>query len=218
MTFSRPLPKLDHWLTPRYLSSPTKALLSKNFSQQRPFPYLELKDFFLPERATALLQALQEEIKNEQFLLQEADLFKFKQTADFASSSNNQLKEFREFLCSLEFSSYLAALTDTSIQPNIIDISATLYEETNFLLCHDDRLEGRKIAFFYYLSTLKRNDGGTLNLFSIKNGKPTDVAASIIPTSNTFAFFLVSEKSFHEVEEVVRDVQRLTISGWFHGQ
>jgi len=109
-------------------------------------------------------------------------------------------------------------LTTTPLKPHVIDISATLYEDTDFLLCHDDQLEGRKIAYFYYLSSLKKKEGGRLNLLAVDQGKPTAIATSIIPTFNTFACFLVSERSFHEVEEVIRDTQRIAISGWFHDQ
>ena len=206
--------KLERWIVPSYLSLSTLKSLQNKFSRQQPFPYLALPDFFLPERATALFHAL----SAEQFLPQEADLFKFKQTADCASSTNKTLLEFHEFLRSPEFVSYVSFLTFTMLKPNVIDLSATRYEDTDFLLCHDDQLEGRKIAYFYYLSSLKKNDGGNLNLFAVEQGKPAAIAASIIPTFNTFAFFLVSEKSFHEVEEVIRDVQRIAMSGWFHDQ
>jgi Rps23 Pro-64 3,4-dihydroxylase Tpa1-like proline 4-hydroxylase len=42
------------------------------------------------------------------------------------------------------------------------------YKATDHLLCHDDELEGRRIAFILYLSPQwSEEDGGTLDLFSV---------------------------------------------------
>ena len=97
-------------------------------------------------------------------------------------------------------------------------MSASLYLKTHYLLPHDDRLERRRIAYLYYLSTLAKKDGGALALYDSKNKKPTEIVKKIVPQFNTFAFFEVSGRSFHEVEEIVSDKQRIAISGWFHDQ
>lgn len=41
------------------------------------------------------------------------------------------------------------------------------------LLCHDDELEGRRIAYIYYLvpENWTSGDGGSLDLFSMDSGK-----------------------------------------------
>lgn len=205
---------LRHWLNPKYLVPTELERLQKLFLTQKPFPYLEFKNFFQQEKIIPLVKALSE----EQFTPQQADLFQFRQTGDMSGTKNKVLLEFRTFLSSPEFISYLGYITSTSLKQRSIDMSGTLYEDTDYLLCHDDQLEGRKIAYFLYLSDIDKNDGGALNLFSSKEGAPTDAAATILPKFNTFSFFLVSEKSFHEVSEVVRDVQRIAISGWFHEQ
>ncbi len=42
------------------------------------------------------------------------------------------------------------------------------YKATDHLLCHDDELEGRRIAFILYLSPQwSEEDGGTLDLFTV---------------------------------------------------
>jgi Rps23 Pro-64 3,4-dihydroxylase Tpa1-like proline 4-hydroxylase len=42
------------------------------------------------------------------------------------------------------------------------------YKTTDHLLCHDDELEGRRIAFILYLSPQwSEEDGGTLDLFAV---------------------------------------------------
>lgn len=205
---------LHHWINPIYLDISRLQKLRSKFPPQKPFPYLEFRNFFQPEKIIAVVKALAQ----EQFHPQQADLFQFKQTGDLSAAKNQVLQEFRMFLSSPEFISYLGNIASTKLKPNSIDMSGTLYEDTDYLLCHDDQLEGRKIAYFLYLSELNPNDGGALNLFASENGIPTEVAATIIPRLNTFSFFMVSKNSFHEVAEVVRDVQRIAISGWFHDQ
>lgn len=205
---------ISEWLTPTYLSLPEIERLKKIFPSQKPFPYLEFKNFFQPEKVIEIVKALAE----EQFSPQQADLFQFKQTGDLSATKNKVLQEFRTFLSSPEFTSYLSYITSTNLKAKSIDMSGTLYEDTDYLLCHDDQLEGRKVAYFLYLSDLDKNDGGALNLFSSQDGIPIEVKVAIISRCNTFSVFLVSEKSFHEVAEVVRDVQRIAISGWFHDQ
>lgn len=201
-----------NWINQKYVSLPEIERFKTSFQTAKPFPYLEFKNFFQPEKIIEIVKALAE----EKFSPQQADLFQFKQTGDLSATKNKVLQEFRIFLSSAEFTSYLSHITSTHLKPKVIDMSGTLYEDTDYLLCHDDQLEGRKIAYFLYLSDVDKNDGGALHLFSSKDGVPTEAAATIIPKFNTFSFFLVSEKSFHEVAEVVRDVQRIAISGWFH--
>ncbi len=205
---------LSSWIQLPYCTLDRVEQLRIRFSKQQPFPHLELPDFFHLEKAVEIIKALAE----EPFELKEADLFKFKQTADLRSTQNHLLKSFREFLASSEFASYLSYITSITLKPHHLDVSGTLYEDTDYLLCHDDRLDTRKIAYFYYLSSLEKNDGGGLNLFGCKKGVPLTIRKTITPAFNTFAFFLVSEQSFHEVAEVVRDIQRLALSGWFHDQ
>jgi Rps23 Pro-64 3,4-dihydroxylase Tpa1-like proline 4-hydroxylase len=55
-----------------------------------------------------------------------------------------------------------------------VDSTCSKYEYGDMLLCHDDELEGRRIAFIYYLvdPTWTHKDGGTLDIFNT-NGKVT---------------------------------------------
>jgi len=78
-------------------------------------------------------------------------------------------------------------------------------------LPHDDRLEGRKIAYVLYLSDLREEDGGSLDMY-----EDMKIVKSIIPKFGDLLLFEVSEKSFHQVAEVLTDANRLTIAGWFH--
>src|SRR3989344_4585203 len=154
--------QLSAWITPKYHHPSKITSLQHSFQSSTPFPFLELSQFFHPDKATALPKAL----STEKFYPKEADLFQFTQTNDLVSTANSVLQEFRNFLSSPEFVYYLQQLTGTKCLVRKIDMAGTLYEDTDFLLCHDDQLEHRAIAFFYYLSDLPIENGGTLNLYA----------------------------------------------------
>ncbi len=183
----------------------------KQFST--PFPHFILKNFLPKPQAIELLKSL----KDEPFELKQSDLFCLYQTKDLISSTNPLIQQFRTFLKSKEFTQYLTKITNIKLKSNIIDMAGTIYTDTNYLLPHDDQLEGRKIAYIYYLSELKKSDGGALAFYNSKHNQPTTITKRTQPTFNTLILFPVSKTSFHEVEEVVTDKQRIAISGWFHG-
>jgi Rps23 Pro-64 3,4-dihydroxylase Tpa1-like proline 4-hydroxylase len=201
--------ELQDYIRETYLSKDVIKRLTRQFSKAKPFHHLELKDFLREEVARELLKAL----NKEQFIVREADLFKLKHTNDIASSGVKELREFRSFLLSEDFMFYMESITGLKLKRRSIDLSGSLYEDTDYLLCHDDQLEGRKIAFLFYLSDMGKRDGGSLALI----GKKMKTAKRIIPKKGAFAFFEVSPVSYHEVEEVLVKKQRLALGGWFHG-
>ncbi|OGM99120.1 MAG: hypothetical protein A2649_01685 [Candidatus Yanofskybacteria bacterium RIFCSPHIGHO2_01_FULL_41_26] len=205
---------LNQWLTEKYLNPETRQNLRRQFLQNRPFPHLQLSHFLQEEKVRELLAALQ----NEPFLRKDSDLFTFFQTADLKNTKNKIVREFYQLLASAEFTTLLSDLAGVKLQPKKVDISATLYANTHHLLPHDDRLENRRIAFMYYLSTLKKKDGGALCFYQQKKNQPTTVTKRLPPVFNTFTFFLVSQHSFHQVEEVRTDTPRLALGGWFYDQ
>jgi Rps23 Pro-64 3,4-dihydroxylase Tpa1-like proline 4-hydroxylase len=114
------------------------------------------------------------------------------------------------------------------------DMFSAVYGDTCRLLCHDDELEGRRIAYIIYLTPEWTSEwGGHLDLFNHEKVKsqndfsyvPTTIEKAYAPKFAQFAFFEVSERSFHQVREVFKeaadnedgDGQRLSISGWYHG-
>src|SRR3989344_9379530 len=198
---------LNEWINDKYLDFNNLEELRKLFLENKPFSYLELKDFFNENKIIKILKSL----SKEEFHERESDLFKFMQTEDFKLIKNKTLNDFRNFLFSNAFISFMEYLTGFELK-NKIDISGSLYQNSDYLLCHDDQLEGRKIAYFLYLSNMEENEGGNLNLFNAE----FKVARKIIPKFNTFAFFEVSDKSLHELEEVIVNKQRIAISGWFY--
>lgn len=189
------------------------GLNSAKFTSAKPFPHIELKNFFEPDFLLPVCSALEK----EPFHTKQSDLFQFKQTHDLVSSKQKALQELRKVLMSEKMISYMEQITGLKLKRGKLDLAGTMYEDTDYLLCHDDQLDKRKIAFLIYLSDMKTSEGGNLALFSQKKGKPERIVKKITPRFNTLALFEVSKVSFHSVEEVVVDKQRIAIGGWYYG-
>ncbi|SRR3989338_9054964 len=172
---------------------------------QKPFLHQVITNFLPAEKARSLLKKVQK----QQFHRKKSDLFQFSQTSDLLHEED--FKGIISHLTSKTFITYLEKSTGIELNGKI-DLFASLYQDTDFLLPHDDQLPGRKIAFMLYVSDLTNNDGGAFLLFDKEK-----VVTRIIPRFNTFVFFEVSPKSLHGVEEVVTKKKRYTLSGWFYG-
>src|SRR3989338_9589003 len=129
---------LQEWLDEGYIESGKIKELREMFSKNRPFPFLELNDFLKPLKAASVLKGL----SGEKFHAKESDLFKFMQTDDLNGTGSRELREFRDFLYSKEFVGYMEQLTGFRLKTDAVDLAGTLYQDTDYLLCHDDRLEG----------------------------------------------------------------------------
>jgi Rps23 Pro-64 3,4-dihydroxylase Tpa1-like proline 4-hydroxylase len=191
-----------NWVSPLYLKKVSE--LKKSFKSAKPFPHLVLPNFF--RNAKALKSAL----LKEEFHYQNSDLFQFNQTNDCSKAKTKIVQDFHAFFGSKDFLKFISEVTGKKL--NSIDMSGFVYGDTDYLLPHDDRLEGRKIAYVVNLSeNFKEENGGALALF-----KGNKVVKKILPKFNTLTIFEVSGKSLHEVEEVV-DAKRVSFAGWFHG-
>jgi Rps23 Pro-64 3,4-dihydroxylase Tpa1-like proline 4-hydroxylase len=170
-----------------------------------------------PAKAAALRAAVTALAKQGGFTHKESDLFSLAQTADFADTTNKTLAEFRAFLRSPEWTAYLRTLTGVALTGLQLDSGASLYLDKDYLLCHDDQVTGRKIAYIFYLGpNFTARDGGALALLDTKSGKPGAVVKRLAPQYNTLVMFTVSSKSWHAVEEVTSAKPRISINGWFH--
>jgi|SRR3989344_1126084 len=203
---------LNNWLNPEYWSEEKIKKLHDSFLTNLPFPHLELPHFVNQKRIIKLLQSL----TKEKFQSKQADLFQFSQTADLLHTNNKMIQEFISVWSSPKLIEYLKKITDLKISGKI-DLFASIYQDTDFLLPHDDQIQGRMIAFMLYLNDLQEKDGGALAFYKCKNKNPYRISKMIIPKAGTLVFFEVSPLSFHRVEEVLTDTQRITLSGWFYG-
>jgi phosphatidylinositol glycan class S len=204
---------LADWIAPYHLQSP--KTLRRRFLSGTPFPHLVLRDFLQRRKADALRDAL----RKERFELKEGDLFRMRQTGDLRGSGNRLIQEHLRLFGSQEFRAYIASITG---EPRLkkIDAAGQIYAAGDHLLPHDDRLEGRKIAYVMQLTEgFTPSDGGQLQFFGYDatTKRPAKVLKSFTPTFNTLFLFKVSTRSFHQVREVVGKGERISITGWFYG-
>ena len=155
---------------------------------------------------------LKNELLQLKFYPKECDLFKLRQSCDLGNiglidddadddddddddDDLESLKLFVQFL-KIDLKSWICSVFDIQLTDEV-NVSGSIYNQTDYLLCHDDKLEGRKIAFIYYLVDEDWNgwkDGGNLRLFSCfgENFTPRQEPCKIIsPSSNTFVMFEV---------------------------
>ncbi len=204
---------LQDWITKEYLQQEKKETLRTTFLENKPFAHLVLGDFFNAVRLREVAKALEDEAYSGS----ECDLYKFQQTKDLVHSHSNVIKQFHTFFTSQEFVKYIEDITGIAITDVHVDMHSLLFRDTDYLLCHDDQIENRRIAYVLNLAKhFTKKDGGALQLFDCVRGKPVTVVKSLIPAFNTFILFKVSATSFHQVEEVMGDKRRSTIGGWFN--
>ncbi|XP_036997422.2 prolyl 3-hydroxylase OGFOD1 isoform X1 [Artibeus jamaicensis] len=164
------------------------------------------------------LEGLQKELLNLDFHEKYNDLYKFQQSDDLKKRREPHICALRKILFE-DFRAWLSDISKIDLEPTI-DMSCAKYEFSDALLCHDDELEGRRIAFILYLvPPWDGSLGGTLDLYSVDEYcQPKQIVKSLTPSWNTLVFFEVSPVSFHQVSEVLSEEKsRLSISGWFHG-
>ena len=200
---------INGWINSKYLNKKEINKIRNIFLKSNPHPNLNLPDFFNKNK----LIKLRNEVIKEKYEVVDKDLFTLSHTKDLISSDNPIIKEFYQLLSSKEFISLMEKLTGEKLS-NKIDMQSHSMAQGNYLLFHDDVVEGRKIAYILYLTDLNSNDGGRLQLYDVKN--PVKPVKQIVPKFNSFAFFKVSNKSLHDVEEIKSNKQRLTIGGWFY--
>ncbi|CAL8083636.1 unnamed protein product [Calicophoron daubneyi] len=163
------------------------------------------------------------------------DLYTFNQSIDIVNleqlvkdgKMDSFLIDLRNFLLS-DVLPWMREITGAPLEEGKVDFTSSIYNPHDVLLCHDDELEGRRIAFIWYLvpEDWKADvDGGCLDLFSgppegeddkgLAEG-PWKIAASLPPHRNQLAFFEVSTKTYHQVAEIIGTRDRVSLHGWFH--
>jgi len=164
---------------------------------------------------------LQSECANLKFNQKSNDLYKFKQSTSLTSESGIHIGKLRSVLLE-NVRPWIMSVLDVELESDTLDLFCARYRYTDTLLCHDDELEGRKVAFILYLTEEEwtEEDGGLLELFDTdEKGNPNQVVKKFVPHNNSFAFFEVSPVSFHQVSEVLSESKtRMSLSGWFHGK
>ncbi|XP_037372309.1 prolyl 3-hydroxylase OGFOD1 isoform X2 [Talpa occidentalis] len=180
-----------------------------------PFLHCVIPNFI---QSPNFLEGLQKELLNLDFHEKYNDLYKFQQSDDLKKRREPHICALRKILFE-NFRTWLSDISKIDLE-STIDMSCAKYEFSDALLCHDDELEGRRIAFILYLVPhWDKSFGGTLDLYNVdEHLQPKQIVKSLVPSWNTLVFFEVSPVSFHQVSEVLSEEKsRLSISGWFHG-
>lgn len=210
--------KVQDVISPEFLKENYLLSAARDFRNKAPFPYHRMKNFM----DDAFLRRLREELEHIEYYQKHNDLYEFHQSYDLKGIDSPLVKKVKEVLYSDEFRTALSTISGIQLDglADSVDMSCAVYQSTHRLLCHDDELAGRRIAYILYLvpSDWTAFDGGALDLFSVgADGEPTSVHTSLVPEWNSFVFFEVSPVSYHQVSEVLVDKTRVSISGWFHG-
>jgi len=205
---------LKDWINLKYLENKNIENLKLEFNSTIQFSHISINDFFLESK----LIEIQNELKSENYYLEETDLYQFYRTIDFKNSTNKKILEFRNFLMSDDFINYIEQITNLKLIKNKIDLHSLKLQNTNYLLCHDDRVENRKIAFIINFSNFKEEDGGILELIEIDKENNGKIFKRIIPKFNKFNMFEVTDNSYHQISEVISNKDRITIGGWYSGK
>ena len=182
----------------------------------------------------SLLREVRNEFLNEiAFTPKETDIYKVNQSGDLANLSGldwndlsrlPSLYKLRAAIYSAQFRDLISRVTGCGkLSGTKTDMSINIYTSGCHLLPHDDVIGSRRLSFILYLpepdKVWKESYGGALRLFPsmVPNVPHTDIECKLVPQFNQIAFFTVQPGlSFHDVEEVRANKQRISIQGWFH--
>lgn len=166
---------------------------------------------------------LREALLTMTFKKKSCDLYSFSQSSDFIRSTRlKKPKEVEQFLILLKFiKKKIATYLDKKFN-NTISASCSKYDRggnffcfyfmyvkplivlsvyLDYLLCHDDRVDDRSVAFIYYLNYDWLPEwGGTLDVYSVDNtNSATEIVGNINPDFNSMIFFPVENYTYHQV-------------------
>lgn len=181
----------------------------------KPFKICRISNFLKNER---FIENLKCELENYDHKRKDTDLYQFEKSDDLCDASDYCTQMLYQSF-QKDLASWMERNTNIKLNTTI-SMSSARYYETDYLLCHDDNMGDRRIAYILYLSKgWTEEDGGALDLFDTnEHGSPMKVVKSLIPEYNSLVFFEVVDNSYHQVAEVITDVKcRWSINGWFHG-
>ncbi|XP_044007764.1 prolyl 3-hydroxylase OGFOD1 [Aphidius gifuensis] len=198
-----------NWINSTSIQSNDLELIAEPFRVCKISNFIKSQDF---------MEELKNELSDIKSRRKSIDLYQFEQTCDLATIDTENIEQLRQTLL-YDFKVWLENNTNITLN-STLSMSSSCYSDTDYLLCHDDNLVDRKIAFVLYLSqNWSIEDGGTLDLFDTDEfGMPRNVVKSILPEYNSLVFFEVTDNSYHQVAEVTSsEKSRWSINGWFHG-
>uniref|UniRef100_A0A0K0FXH3 Prolyl 3-hydroxylase OGFOD1 (inferred by orthology to a human protein) n=1 Tax=Strongyloides venezuelensis TaxID=75913 RepID=A0A0K0FXH3_STRVS len=184
----------------------------------KPFAIKICKNFVENEE---ILKEFVKSLREVKFSIKNNDLYCLKQTVDLTEIPNKEnkpiIKNFVKFIKE-DVKEYIKKVTGFELTDKVT-LTGSSYKKGDYLLPHNDQISNRKVAFILYLNDKDKTiEGGKLNLFDVdENEFPMNIVYTETPEFNKLSFFEVSNKSWHEVEEILNDdVERLSVNGWFH--
>ena len=177
-----------------------------------PFPHTIVKNFLDSSTLDLVIDAL----AGLEYDFKEADLFSYWSSIDLTDIDHPAINILRDDLGDNAWRKEVSRAFNVGQLKNI-DMAAYVYGLGDFLLPHDDQVEGRVIAYSLHLTPeISEEMGGSLDLFEADNKGKSKMVDSIIPEYNSLIMFEVSKNSWHQVREILTDIQRLTVTGWYH--
>ena len=178
-----------------------------------PYPHVIVKDFLDESTLDLVIDAL----AGLEYDFKESDLFSYWASIELTEIDHPAINILRDDLGD-EIWRKKVAEAFSSKPLSSIDMAAYVYGLGDFLLPHDDQVEERIIAYSLHLTPeITEEMGGSLQIFDIDENNTSKLVDSIIPEYNSLIMFEVSKHSWHQVGEILQDIQRLTVTGWYHG-
>tara|TARA_Y100000758_G_C15988382_1_gene399551 strand:- start:210 stop:785 length:576 start_codon:yes stop_codon:yes gene_type:complete len=177
-----------------------------------PFPHVVVKNFL----DSATLDLAIDALAGLEYDFKESDLFSYWASIDLTAINHPAINILRNDLGDDNWRKKVAKSFKVK-QLSSIDLAAYVYGLGDFLLPHDDQVEGRTIAYSLHLTPeITEKTGGALNIFKANKEGKSKLVDSILPEYNSLIMFEVSDRSWHQVSEITSDIQRLTLTGWYY--
>jgi len=204
---------LSDWLSDNNILNVKE--FSEIFLDNNPFEYVYIDNFLREDKFNELYSAL----KEEKYFLENSDLFEYFKTEDFKNNKNIIIREFRNFLKSEEFMSFLESIGNFNLDRSRMSLYSLKFKQNNYLLCNNGfDIKKKLVGFDLNFVDFNDGEGGDFELFSLVNEKPFKVVKSISSKKNRFIIFKVNSlKSFYQISEVLcSDKNRDSIRGGYY--
>lgn len=188
-------------------------LLERRWQRAQPFPHIVLQSTIDEAACAALTEALDHESAERLA----GEIYEVMATGhDFEHPTLTALTDELQSADVLE-----AVGTITGKPVTTVKARGYAFSAGHYLLPHADRDTDalRQVAFAIYVAVSPHLEGGELELFDcqVELGQvfATEPAGRIAPAVGTLVLFDVSDRSLHQVREVIVGT-RASISGWFY--
>ncbi len=203
---------INEWIDPEHLKKIKEY--KDEIKNNKPFAHTSIPNFLVEKKANEIYDIL----VKQNYYLEDHDLYQFLRTVHFKNIKSKEIKEILDSIFSEEFVSFIEKISGCKLSKKQRELHSLNFTNGHYLLCHDDKVQGRKIAFIVNLSkNWTKKDGGELELYYSKKGEPVvENSKIVLPAFNQFNMFIVTDNSFHQVREVLSDKHRISLAGWFY--